>query len=118
VAVRSSSRPATCQHRQCVHGPCSRSARQDLTLTHMPNSHVLQIEERKQHQARLLDKLSSIQVPGATTITTSPPRLVSGRRVGGSRAAYGNWACSRQCQAVVRKHRISSSLRRSSNKQR
>lgn len=39
---------------------------------------MLQIEERKQHQARLLDKLSSIQVPGATTITTSPPRLVSG----------------------------------------
>lgn len=35
---------------------------------------LVQIEERKQHQARLLDKLSSIQVP---SLKTSSPRLVS-----------------------------------------
>lgn len=36
----------------------------------------LQIEERKQHQARLLDQLNSIQVPGASS-SASPATVVS-----------------------------------------
>jgi hypothetical protein len=43
----------------------------------------MQIEERKQHQARLLDKLSSIQVPGQPqqqkrSAPPQPSRMVSG----------------------------------------
>lgn len=34
----------------------------------------VQIEERKQHQARLLDQLNKIQVPGGSSLA---PRMVS-----------------------------------------
>jgi hypothetical protein len=57
----------------------------------------LQIEERKQHQARLLDKLSSIQVP-EQRITTSPPRLVR-KRIWPWRIHYELW--SSVCCTIV-----------------
>jgi hypothetical protein len=43
---------------------------------------LLQIEERKQHQARLLDQLNSIQVPSINTPSptfpnSNAPRMVS-----------------------------------------
>jgi hypothetical protein len=41
---------------------------------------MLQIEERKQHQARLLDQLNSIQVPSINTPSptfNNAPRMVS-----------------------------------------
>jgi hypothetical protein len=44
---------------------------------------LLQIEERKQHQARLLEQLNSIQVPNINTSSptfNNAPRMVSGKR--------------------------------------
>jgi hypothetical protein len=43
---------------------------------------MLQIEERKQHQARLLDQLNSIQVPSINTSspTFNAPRMVSSKQ--------------------------------------